>query len=129
MAPAAYCAAKGLRCEVICDLVSGLNYREKGLQRRLELILRRRMRRQAVFSRGCNGSVSAKACRMVNAALRVEETWRCPSCGVTHHRDANATLNLCRQGLAADVEGVSAGRGAALPDEASTRQIIPDGAR
>ena len=41
----AYCAAKGWRFEVICDVGSGLNYRKKGLQRLLELILRRRMRR------------------------------------------------------------------------------------
>ena len=41
----AYCAAKGWRFEVICDLGSGLNYHKKGLQRLLELILRRRMRR------------------------------------------------------------------------------------
>ena len=41
----AYCAAKGWRFEIICDLGSGLNYRKKGLQRLLELILRRRMRR------------------------------------------------------------------------------------
>ena len=41
----AYCAAKGWRFEVICDLGSGLNYRKKGLRRLLELILRRRMRR------------------------------------------------------------------------------------
>ena len=41
----AYCAAKGWRFDVICDLGSGLNYRKKGLQRLLELILRHRMRR------------------------------------------------------------------------------------
>ena len=41
----AYCAAKGWRSYVIKDLGSGMNYRKKGLQELLELILRRRMRR------------------------------------------------------------------------------------
>jgi predicted site-specific integrase-resolvase len=40
-----YGAAKGWRMEVITDLGSGLNYRKAGLQRLLELIMRRRMRR------------------------------------------------------------------------------------
>ena len=41
----AYCAAKGWRAEVIRDLGSGMNYNKKGLQRLLELILRRQLRR------------------------------------------------------------------------------------
>lgn len=41
----AYCAAKGWRSLVIRDLGSGMNYRKKGLQQLLEIILRRQMRR------------------------------------------------------------------------------------
>ena len=41
----AYCAAKGWPTIVIKDLGSGMNYRKKGLQELLELILRRRIRR------------------------------------------------------------------------------------
>ena len=41
----AYCAAKGWRTHVIRGLGSGMNYRKKGLQELLELILRRRIRR------------------------------------------------------------------------------------
>lgn len=41
----AYCAAKGWRTLVIRDLGSGMNYRKRGLQELLEMILRRRMRR------------------------------------------------------------------------------------
>lgn len=41
----AYCAAKGWRTYIIRDLGSGMNYRKKGLQELIELILRRRMRR------------------------------------------------------------------------------------
>jgi putative resolvase len=41
----AFCAAKGWRHEVIVDLGSGLNYRKKGLNHLLELILHKRMRR------------------------------------------------------------------------------------
>ena len=41
----AYCAAKGWRTEVIRDLGSGMNYRKEGLQRLLEMILRRQTRR------------------------------------------------------------------------------------
>ena len=56
----------------------------------------------------------------------MEGRWRCPVCGVSHNRDDNAALNLRRQDLAADVEGVSDGREAAVPDEAPIRQIILD---
>ncbi len=41
----AYCAAKGWRTEVIKDLGSGMNYRKKGLQQLLEMILHKRMKR------------------------------------------------------------------------------------
>lgn len=41
----AYCSAKGWRSEVIRDLGSGMNYRKRGLQRLLEVILRRQTRR------------------------------------------------------------------------------------
>ena len=41
----AYCAAKGWRSYSIKDLGSGMNYRKKGLQELLDLILRCRMRR------------------------------------------------------------------------------------
>ena len=44
----AYCAAKGWRTEIIKDLGSGMNYRKKGLQQLLELILRRRVKRLVV---------------------------------------------------------------------------------
>src|SRR5215831_21227406 len=40
----AFCAAKGWRHEIIADLGSGLNYK-KGLQRLLELMLLKRIRR------------------------------------------------------------------------------------
>ena len=41
----AFCAAKGWRHEVIADLGSGLNYRKKGLNRLLELVVHKRLRR------------------------------------------------------------------------------------
>ena len=71
-------------------------------------------------------SKTCSACGEVNAGLGMERHWSCPSCGVRHQRDGNAARNLRRQGLAADVEGVSDGRMAAVPSEASTRQIFPD---
>ncbi len=43
-----YCAAKGWRTETIKDLGSGMNYRKKGLQKLLELILRRKIRRLVI---------------------------------------------------------------------------------
>ena len=44
----AYCAAKGWRTETIRDLGSGLNHRKQGLQRLLDLILKRQIRRLVV---------------------------------------------------------------------------------
>ena len=41
----AYCAAKGWRSETIKELGSGMNYSKKGLQRLLEMILKRQMKR------------------------------------------------------------------------------------
>lgn len=40
-----YCSAKGWRSEIIKDLGSGMNYRKKGLNVLLEMILRRQMKR------------------------------------------------------------------------------------
>jgi putative resolvase len=44
----AYCAAKGWRSEVIKDLGSGMNYRKKGLNQLLEMILRKQMKRLVI---------------------------------------------------------------------------------
>ena len=44
----AYCATKGWRTRVIRDLGSGMNYRKKGLQELLELILHRRFERLVI---------------------------------------------------------------------------------
>ena len=44
----AYCATKGWRTQVIRDLGSGMNYRKKGLQELLELILNRRVERLVI---------------------------------------------------------------------------------
>lgn len=44
----AYCAAKGWRAEIIRDLGSGMNYSKNGLQRLLEMILRKQMRRLVI---------------------------------------------------------------------------------
>jgi putative resolvase len=40
-----YCAAKGWRTEVITDLGSGMDYRKKGLNKLLEMILRKQVKR------------------------------------------------------------------------------------
>ena len=66
------------------------------------------------------------ACGAVQTELQMERRRRCPVCSARHDRGDNAALSLYRQGLAADVEGVSDGRLAAAPDEASTRRIVPD---
>ena len=47
-APEACCAAKGWRTETIRDLGSGLNHRQQGLQRLLDLILKRQIRRLVI---------------------------------------------------------------------------------
>ena len=40
-----YCAAKGWRTEIIRDLGSGMNYKKKGLNKLLDMILRKQMKR------------------------------------------------------------------------------------
>ena len=69
-------------------------------------------------------SKTCSACGHVHAGLKMEQHWNCPACGARHNRDDNAALNLRRQGLAADVEGVSDGLEAAVPGEASTRRLV-----
>ena len=69
------------------------------------------------------------ACGEVQDDLQMERRRRCPFCGAPHDRGDSAALNLYRQGLAADVEGVSDGRRAAAPGEASTRRIVSDVSR
>ena len=69
------------------------------------------------------------ACGAVNAELQMERRGCCPVCGARHNRGDSAALNVYRQGLAADVEGVSDGRSAAAPGETSTRRIVPDVSR
>lgn len=44
----AYCTAKGWRSEIIKDLGSGMNYRKEGLNKLLDLILRRKLRRLVI---------------------------------------------------------------------------------
>ena len=44
----AYCAAKGWPAETIRDLGSGMTYRKAGLQRLLDLIMKRRIRRLVI---------------------------------------------------------------------------------
>jgi len=73
------------------------------------------------------GSGTCPACGSVHDELRLERRRRCPTCGAAQDRSAGAALNLYRQGLAADVEGVSDDRMAAAPGEASTRRVVPDG--
>ena len=69
-------------------------------------------------------SKTCSACGHVNAGLKMEEHWTCPACGVRHQRDDNAAVNLRRQGLAAGAEDMSDGLEAAVPGEASTRQLV-----
>ena len=70
--------------------------------------------------------IMCPACGAVNAELQLERRGCCSACAAPYERGDNAALSLYRQGLAADVEGVSDGRWAAAPGEASTRRIVPD---
>ena len=45
----AYCSAKGWRTQVIRDLGSGMNYRKKGLNQLLELIMKRQIKRLVIL--------------------------------------------------------------------------------
>ena len=44
----AYCAAKGWRSEILRDVGSGMNYRKAGLNKLLEMILRKKMKRLVI---------------------------------------------------------------------------------
>ena len=70
-------------------------------------------------SRTCSG------CGTVNGASGMEARWYCPACGVRCDRDDNGSMKLCRQGLAAVVEGASDGRKAVVPGEALTMKRSP----
>ena len=71
-------------------------------------------------------SRTCPVCGAVNAELQLERRQRCLGCGAPNDRAGRAASSLYRQGLAADVEGVSDGRRAAALGEASTRRIVPD---
>ena len=43
-----------------------------------------------------NTSKTCSDCGVVNAELKGEIEWACPSCGVVHDRDHNAALNIAR---------------------------------
>jgi len=47
-----YCAAKGWRTEIIRDLGSGMNYKKKGLNKLLLMILRKQMKRLVLTHKG-----------------------------------------------------------------------------
>ena len=57
----AYCATKGWRTQVIRDLGSGMNYRKKGLQALLELILHRRTERLVITHKGPPAAIRRRA--------------------------------------------------------------------
>ena len=46
-----------------------------------------------------NTSKTCSACGKVNKELKAELKWICPSCGVTHDRDENASVNIARAAL------------------------------
>ena len=97
------------------------------LARFLELLrwkCRREGTRLAEAGRFCPSSKMRSAHGYVNAGSKTEQRWRCPGCGDRHDRDDDAAMILRCQGLAADAEGASDSRMAAVPGEASTRRII-----
>jgi transposase len=46
-----------------------------------------------------NTSKTCSACGKVNKELKAELKWICPSCGVAHDRDENASVNIARAAL------------------------------
>ena len=88
----AFCAAKGWRHEVIADLGSGLNYRKKGLNRLLELVLHKRIRRLVLTHK--------------DRLLRFGAELIFALCEISEHRD-----RYHQQGRAAELRGgTGAGR-------------------
>ena len=46
-------------------------------------------------------SRTCSVCQYVNEHLSLRDrSWTCPECGTHHDRDANATINILRQGIA-----------------------------
>lgn len=126
------------RSRLVC--VESLNVsgwmRNRRLSRFLSLLgwkCRREGAPLAEVGRFYPSSKTCSGCGAVNAGLGMEAHWCCPTCGVHHDRDDNASMNLRRRepapdltrGLAAEMEAMSGGRKAAAPGEASTRQLSP----
>ena len=57
-------------------------------------------RQLSVVDRWYPSSKTCSTCGAVHKALQLRErSWTCPTCGVEHDRDANAAINLEREGL------------------------------
>lgn len=44
-------------------------------------------------------SMLCSSCKQLNKALRTQKTWICPSCGLKHDREENASKNVFNEGL------------------------------
>ena len=79
----AYCAAKGWRSYIIRDLGSGMNYRKKGFQELLEMILRGKIRRLVLTHKNrllpFGAGLVFTLCEMQNVEIVIIHTQEQPS--------------------------------------------------
>ena len=92
----AYCAAKGWQCTIVRDL--GLNYRKKGLQRVLEMILRREA--AGPDAQGPGGSVpswfsACASCKASRSSTRVNNRASRRSLRKTFSRSSRCSARGC----------------------------------
>ena len=70
------------------------------IRRQLSYKAQWRGRTLSVVNRFYPSSKTCSACGEINRALTLRErTWKCATCGISHDRDANAALNIRREGL------------------------------
>ena len=70
-------------------------------------------------------SKTCSACGAVNAKLKRERRWRCPSCQTTHERNLNAAINLRTQLALPAGSGVTLRDGKALAADSLCRETGP----
>ena len=95
----AYCAAKGWPAETLRDLGRGLPYRKAGLQRRLDLIMKRRIRRLVITHKDrllrFGADLVFALCEWQGLEIVIMHKGEPPSCEEELAQDVRAIITVC----------------------------------